>query len=268
MTLAWNSTSKGTLDETMSCQLVGNSSAAVKPYDIIQTFPNAAGLTVTNNTPFQPADISDGLYFSVVQDNSSLPVELSSFNSNINGRNILLNWETKTEKNSNKFEIEKSLQGSNNWECIGSVKAAVLSNSPKAYSFTEKNLQAGKYQFRLKMIDNDGTFEYSKVIETLVSLPKKFELNQNYPNPFNPSTKISYSIPNDSKVTLDIYNISGEKVCQLVNEEQTSGYYSVDFSNSTIHKSLSSGVYLYRISAIDKATGKDFLSVKKMILLK
>ena len=198
----------------------------------------------------------------------ALPVELSSFVSNANGRVISLNWETKTEKNSNKFEIERSLSTESKWEVIGSVKAADLSNSPKDYSFVDKNLQAGKFQYRLKMIDNDGTFEYSKVTETEITLPKNFELNQNYPNPFNPSTKISYSLPFDSKVTLDVYNIIGEKVAQLVSQEQPAGYYSVDFSNSSINKSLSSGVYLYRINAIDKSTGKDFSSIKKMVLMK
>jgi hypothetical protein len=106
------------------------------------------------------------------------------------------------------------------------------------------------------------------MIESEFTLPKNFELNQNYPNPFNPSTKISYSLPNDSKVTLGIFNLIGERIGQLVNQDQSAGYYSVDFSNVSVNKSLSSGVYLYRIHAVDKSTGKDFSSIKKMVLLK
>jgi hypothetical protein len=203
-------------------------------------------------------------YFTAGSTVIPLPVEISTFTSIVNGRNVQLAWETKTEKNSSKFLIERSVSGSGNWDAVGTVIASVLSNSPKQYSFTDKDLQVGKYQYRLKMIDNDGTFRYSKVIETEIAQPKNFELSQNYPNPFNPSTRISYSIPNDSRVTLDVYSISGEKVAQLVNEDQLSGYYSVNFGN----KFLSSGVYLYRISAMDKATGKEFSSVKKMMLLK
>jgi hypothetical protein len=197
--------------------------------------------------------------------NAPLPVELSSFTSIINGRNVQLIWETKTEKNSDKFVIEKmnSAVGSS-WVNVGFVKAAVLSNSPKQYSFTDKNLQAGKYQYRLKMIDNDGSFEYSKIVETEVASPKNFELSQNYPNPFNPSTKINYQLPVDAKVLMEVYNIAGQKVIELVNQEQSAGYYTVDFGASK----LSSGVYIYRIVASDKATGKNFFSIKKMMLLK
>jgi hypothetical protein len=197
----------------------------------------------------------------------ALPVELSSFTSNINGRNVSLIWETKTEKNSDKFVIERQTIGTS-WASIGSVKASVLSNSPKQYSFSDKNLNAGKYQYRLKMIDNDGTIKYSTVTEAAVSLPVNFDLSQNYPNPFNPSTKINYNLPSDSKVTLDIYNILGVKVGQLVNQDQSAGYYSVEFSTSSFNKSISSGVYLYKITAVDKATGNNFSAIKKMIMLK
>jgi hypothetical protein len=194
------------------------------------------------------------------------PVELSSFTSNVNGRNVSLAWVTKTEKNSNKFDIERNSNGV--WASIGSVKAAVLSNSPKQYSFLDKNLNAGVYQYRLKMIDNDGSFKYSSVTEATVSTPKNFELLQNYPNPFNPSTKINYNLPSDAKVTLDVYNVLGVKVGQLVNQDQSAGYYSVDFNTSSLSKSISSGVYLYKITSVDKVTGNSFSAIKKMMMLK
>src|SRR5664280_888879 len=195
----------------------------------------------------------------------SLPVELSSFTSIINGRNVQLSWETKTEKNSDKFVIEKmnSSVGSS-WVNVRSVKAAVLSNSPKQYSFTDKNIQSGKYQYRLKMIDNDGSFEYGKIVETEVATPKIFELSQNYPNPFNPSTKINYQVPVDAKVLMEVYNIAGQRVFELVNQEQSAGYYTVDFGATK----LASGVYIYRLAASDKVTGNNFSSIKKMMLLK
>jgi len=197
---------------------------------------------------------------------SALPIELSSFTSNVNGRNVTLNWTTKTEKNSNKFEVERFTNSS--WLSIGSVKASVLSNSPKEYTFTDKDLQSEKYQYRLKMVDNDGSFKYSSVIEIEVALPKNFELGQNYPNPFNPSTRISYSIPNESKVTLEVYSLSGELVGQLVNNLQSAGYYTLDFNTSSFKKNITSGVYLYRITAVENGSGKNFSSTKKMILLK
>ena len=198
---------------------------------------------------------------------SPLPVELSTFVSNVHERDIVLNWSTQTEKNSDKFIVERKII-SGSWEILGSVKAAVLSNSPKQYSFIDKNLQSGRYGYRLKMIDNDGSFEFSKIIETIVDLPKNFELSQNYPNPFNPSTRINYTLPFDSKITLEVYNIAGQKLGQLVNEEKSAGYYSLDFNSSSLNKNISSGIYFYRITAVDKATGNNFSLIKKMILLK
>ena len=90
------------------------------------------------------------------------------------------------------------------------------------------------------------------------SSPTKFSLEQNYPNPFNPSTKIVYNIPKESKVKLEIFNILGQQVATLVNEVKPAGKYTIDFNASE----LSSGVYIYKLSAGDQ------LFSKKMILLK
>jgi hypothetical protein len=188
---------------------------------------------------------------------NALPVELSTFVSNIKGRDINLNWSTQTEKNSDKFNIERKTTGTD-WGLIGSVKAAVLSNSPKQYSFTDKNLQSGKYQYRLKMIDNDGSFQYSQVVETEVGLPNSFALSQNYPNPFNPNTVILYSLPLASNVKLIVYNSLGQTVRVLENGFRNAGSYSVNLNASE----LSSGTYFYKIEA------GPFSQIKKMMLLK
>jgi hypothetical protein len=177
---------------------------------------------------------------------------------------VSINWSTQTEKNSDRFEVERTLQSSTSWSTIASVKAAGLSNSPKSYSYSDAELQSGKYQYRLKMIDNDGSYEYSRIENTEVAIPKDFAISQNYPNPFNPSTKIDYQLPADAKILIDIYNIVGQKLVELVNREQSAGYYTVDFGASD----LASGIYIYRLAASDKSTGKSFSLVKKMILLK
>lgn len=85
-----------------------------------------------------------------------------------------------------------------------------------------------------------------------------YKLNNNFPNPFNPSTQISYQIPSVSFVTLKIYGLAGNEVATLVNEEKSSGRYSVDF-NAT---GLSSGIYFYKLTA------GNFVETKKMILMK
>jgi hypothetical protein len=208
-------------------------------------------------------------YFGAGVSNLVLPVELTTFASTVSGRQVNLSWETKTEVNSNKFEIDRGLvspkDASVTWTSVGTVSAAGNSNSPKKYSYTEKNVQSGKYQYRLKMIDNDGSFKYSNLVETMVALPKEFAISQNYPNPFNPSTKIDYQVPVDAKVILEVYNIAGQKVVDLVNQDQQAGYYSVSFGSSN---KLASGVYIYRMVATEKATGNNFSNIKKMMLLK
>ena len=115
------------------------------------------------------------------------------------------------------------------------------------------------------MVDNDGTYEYSKVVETEVSLPKEYAISQNYPNPFNPSTRIDYQLPFDSKVSLDIYGITGEKVATILNGDVAAGYYTTEINAGTLN--LASGVYIYRISATG-SNNQNFVQVKKLMLTK
>jgi Secretion system C-terminal sorting domain len=108
------------------------------------------------------------------------------------------------------------------------------------------------------IVDNDGTYENSYIVEASVSVPDKFMLGQNYPNPFNPGTVISYSLPSPSNVKLILYNTIGLTVKVLENEFKDAGNYSVNFNASE----LSSGIYFYRLQA------GSFNETKKMMLLK
>jgi len=90
------------------------------------------------------------------------------------------------------------------------------------------------------------------------TFPNSFVLSQNYPNPFNPSTKISYSVPKSSLVTIKVYDVLGKKITTLLNEEKSVGNYEVEFNG----RNLSSGVYFYKMQA------GDFVETKKLILMK
>jgi hypothetical protein len=99
--------------------------------------------------------------------------------------------------------------------------------------------------------------------------PADFRLEQNFPNPFNPSTRIDYKLPAQSYVTLKIYNILGQQVASLVDEEQTAGTHTLVWngrSTSGVH--LGSGVYFYRVEVKPAKGQQPFASVKKMLLLK
>ena len=193
----------------------------------------------------------------------ALPVELVSFNSIVSDNKVELNWITATEVNNYGFEVERGIGqkaiGNSAWEKIGFVQGNGNSNSPKEYRFTDNTTTSGLYAYRLKQIDNDGTFKYSETIEVLVSqIPNDFSLNQNYPNPFNPSTTISYDIPKTSFVKISVYDILGKEIKVLVNEAKNPGYYETVFDA----RELAGGIYCFSIRA------GDFTQNKKMLLLK
>jgi hypothetical protein len=108
------------------------------------------------------------------------------------------------------------------------------------------------------MINIDGSFKYSGVVNVIITTPASFSISQNYPNPFNPATSIKYSIPENTNVKLSVFNIKGELVNNLVEQLQIAGDYSVNYNGS----GLASGLYLYRIEA------GNFSRTMKMMLLK
>jgi hypothetical protein len=193
--------------------------------------------------------------------NEPMPVELINFSASIVNRTVELKWITATEINNYGFEIEKSevRNQKSEWKTIGFVNGYGNSNSTKDYSFMDANPSFGKVQYRLKQIDNDGKYEYSKVVEvTLNSKPIAFELHQNFPNPFNPTTSIRFSLPEASRLNLSIYNALGELVLVLEDKFVEAGNYQKEFNADN----LSSGIYIYRLTANNQVISR------KMNLLK
>ena len=207
-----------------------------------------------------------------------VPVELISFTAEVDENVVSLFWQTATEMNNQGFEIERAPSKSppkgetSGWQRIGFVEGKGTTTEIQSYSFTDKP-EPGMYKYRLKQIDYDGTFAYSPEVEAEVQAPNVFSLEQNYPNPFNPTTKIKYTIPSVETrhasslqmVTLIIYDILGNEVATLVNEEQAPGVYEVEFntlSSFRLIRNLTSGIYFYQLKA------GSFIVTKKMILLK
>jgi len=177
----------------------------------------------------------------------SLPVELSSFSASQINENVLLNWETATEKNNSGFSIERKNERSD-WMIVRFIKGNGTSTEKYNYAFTDKHVRPGMYSYRLKQVDHDGSFTYSKTIEVLFA-PTEFKLYNNYPNPFNPSTIISYELPADAFVTLKVYDVTGAVVAEVVNEFQVAGKYTRSFNASSASNSLPSGIYFAELRA-------------------
>jgi hypothetical protein len=193
--------------------------------------------------------------------NTTIPVELVSFSATQNNDEVHLNWETATELNNLGFEIERRTDKSE-WRTIGFKEGNGTTTENQFYSFIDDNISNGKYHYRLKQIDYDGTFEYSKSIEIEAQFINSFSLEQNYPNPFNPTTNIKFQIAEEGFVTLKVYDVLGNEIATLLNEKKAAGEYEVEFSGNLINQALTSGIYFYQLRA------GNFVETKKMILLK
>lgn len=123
-------------------------------------------------------------------------------------------------------------------------------------TYTPGNNNTGEVYFDdLRIVDKTTVGVEDDIFS---GIPSVYNLEQNYPNPFNPSTKIKFSIPQSGYVNLEVFNMLGQKITTLINQELSPGFYSVDFSRNE----LSSGIYIYTLSV------NDFVTSKKMILLK
>lgn len=142
-------------------------------------------------------------------------------------------------------------------------------------SFTFDDWSAINFEninWKVRTINNGGIGPWSETynfniiltdVEDETQLPTEFALLQNYPNPFNPSTNIQYAIANRQFVQLKVYDVLGNEIATLVNEEKSSGTYEIEFSvGASQLLALTSGVYFYQLKA------GNFLETKKMVFLK
>jgi hypothetical protein len=195
--------------------------------------------------------------------NASNPVELVSFTASTDKGLINLNWKTATELNNTGFDIERGSANNSDGDIIytkiGFVKGAGNSIATNSYSYSDKMSISGKYYYRLKQVDNDGSFKLSAAVEVNFNAQvNSFYLDQNYPNPFNPSTTIAYSLPEASNVKLSVFNALGQQVKIVENVYKNAGNYKVILNAND----LNSGIYFYKIEA------GQFSQIRKMILIK
>ncbi len=174
------------------------------------------------------------------------------------------------------FYIDPLHDGLYNYYRLGPfISASVIELLPGSYYFKNNSTSAhylngnivGPFPISGCSMAGVGTPPPPKIVGEQSELeleltPTEFGLSQNYPNPFNPSTTLRYALPVDATVTLDVYDILGEKVAQLVNGPVVAGYHDVVFNAAN----LPSGIYFYRMSAA--ANGNHFTRIEKMMLLK
>ena len=195
---------------------------------------------------------------------NALPVEMASFTSNVTNRDVNLFWTTSSEENNSGFEIERSTAlAGDEWINVGFVPGNGTTTGATDYTFTDRNLNSGKYNFRLKQIDFNGNFQYFSLSNQIeVGIPTQFNLSQNYPNPFNPSTKIGFELPKDGIVNLYVYDNTGKLISTIAKGYRTAGFYTEEF----IASNIASGIYYYKLEY--SVNGQNFNKILKMSLIK
>ncbi len=186
-----------------------------------------------------------------------VPVELLFFKAQTNKDHIILQWETNSESNNYGFEIERKA-GNEDWRTIAFIQGCGTTNQTSKYSYTDNDIKNKKYQYRLKQIDNDGSFCICGFTSININQPLEYQITQNYPNPFNKTTKIKYKLSKASLVTIKIYNINGHKVRDDIKLFQESGEYEhiINLDN------LPSGIYFTHFET------DDYSSMIKMLYVK
>jgi hypothetical protein len=197
---------------------------------------NAAAFTISSGsvtTSISNAGLSSG--------SVPLPIQLLSFTAQSKPDAVTLNWSTANEESFAGFEPERSVDGST-WIKMDFV-AGVANNVSliTQYKYTDNNPVAGHAYYRLKMIDVDGGFTYSKQL-TVIKNGQNASL-QNYPNPFNKYTSVTFQLPVNSYASLKVYNNIGVEVSTLINKQLDAGNYTVSFDGT----SLAAGVYYYTL---------------------
>ncbi len=222
--------------------------------------------TQTLNSHLIKVKVTDGLSDPVEHDwvlYVKTSVELADFSGKVEaGKGVRLTWETATESNHAGFNIYRKEEGRANYERINGQ--LIRPDGTKHYEFLDRKVKPGvRYQYKLEDISLTGTRTQHDPITIFVEAPKTYELSQNYPNPFNSLTQIRFQLPEQTLVTIKIYNILGQEVKTLVDGVKEAGYHTALWNGLDKNEQVvSSGIYYYRIST------PNFVQTKKMVFLK
>lgn len=200
-----------------------------------------------------------------------LPVELVSFTAQIlDNKTVFLKWDTQSEVENAGFNILRRDPGSASFNLIASytnndsLRGLGTSTTGKLYNFTDTRVTSGwTYQYKVQSVSTNGTTKDLNTISVTVDPPKSYALNQNYPNPFNPSTTIGFDLKVVSRVTLEVFNMLGQKVIERDYGNMTAGHYQRDLDMDR----YASGVYFYVLRAIG-TNGQMFQDTKTMLMIK
>lgn len=238
--------------------------AGLSWYEYMIGLPNASMILdlsiVRSENRIRAVTHGNGVYEAAIE--NLVPVELTSFDAEVQNEKVILKWITASEKNNHGFEIQRS-NDAHNFSTISFIEGKGTSTEPHNYFYEDREI-SGRFYYRLKQIDFSGVSSYSNVLSVDAVTLKDFVLEQNYPNPFNPSTVIDYKLITPSHVTLKVYDVKGKEIQTLSKGLKQTGKHSAMF-NADI---FASGVYFYKLTGKEQNSGREFSSTKKMLLIK
>lgn len=223
----------------------------------------ASSLYTIQNTGSESHDFGT---FSVT-DGTITPVEMQLFSVTGEISKITVEWTTATETNNAGFNIYRALSENGEKQLVNDkiISGSINSQSENKYRYEDTEFEVDvTYYYWLADISLDGVTKFHGPREVMVSsAPTTYSLDQNYPNPFNPSTTVKFGLKEQGQVQLNIYNIRGQLVRQLMNTQKPAGTYTIEWDGRDRHGNiLPSGTYLYSIKV------NDFTYTRKMAFMK
>ena len=222
-----------------------------KTYFSIAKSPSASAAWALNGncvlanpvTAVQRTAMSGFSKFATIQHDITLPVELLEFKAENQNENVLLSWKTASEKNSDYFIVERSIDGINFATTIGTVDAAGFSNSVLNYQLLDEHPLTGQNYYRLKQVDIDGSIHYSDVVLVNFSYANQPAfVNNLFPNPVKDILFFDFTTPTDESIQLEILDDLGRNLINT-NKEINAGKNTIE----TDMRSLANGIYLLKV---------------------
>ncbi len=212
------------------------------------------------------AVVIESQYLSANSNNVPLAVSFANMTALVDRNDVTLKWRTESEQNSYQWLVERSDDGGESYNVIGTVPARGNSNVPTDYEYRDNNLAGGKvFLYRLGEQDQSGEVTYYGPISVgpLAGRPTAYALGQAQPNPFKGSASISYQLKEPGRVGIRVYSITGKLVRPRVDAIQEADYYTTHWDGTNDRgKKVAAGVYLYRMDA------GGFCDMKKMLFLR
>ena len=209
---------------------------------------------------------------------NGLPVELTFLTANVWDKTVVLTWRTESETKNVGFIVMRSVsEAGDYWEISSYVynhdlRGQFNSNTSHDYTFVDQNVEMGQtYWYKLIDVDINGIrTEHGPVSVYLGNdnVPSEFMVYPAYPNPFNPVTRIPFNLPSESRVSIKVFNVLGEEVCELINRTLVPGYHEIVWDGRNRNdRPVGSGTYIYQIIAQSVEGKQRYTQSKKMLLV-